>query len=136
MTNVSADGRREWKTWRRSTKGRQTVVALTLRSQPTSWRHLPSWGGGSDGGDGGWQHLGAALLSVLTVAAIIARGRSRLQERRRSRPPPTPADWGGAEKWTGRTRFDSRRCKTLNNKLTIIPASIIVSAPAPQVPEI
>lgn len=35
---------------------------------------------GSDGGDGDWQHLGAALLSVLIVAAIIACGRSRLQE--------------------------------------------------------
>lgn len=39
-------------------------------------------GRGSDGGDGSWQHLGAALLSVLTVAAIIGRGRSCLQERR------------------------------------------------------
>lgn len=37
---------------------------------------------GSDGGDGDWQHLGAALLSALIVAAIIVCGRSRLQDAR------------------------------------------------------
>lgn len=65
------------------------VVALTLGSQPTSgeqapWRRLSPWANervsGSDGGDGGWQHLGAALLSVLIVAAIIVCGSSRPQE--------------------------------------------------------